>query len=575
MTHVRSLSLTAAALVAALLLVAPATAATADVVFKVLDDELQRNTSQLVMENLERPYFINYTVDDYQQMEVSASLGMLVESHLERGRYLTTDLRVGSYELDNSNFASGFGSFGSDFVTLPVDDDYDAVRNQVYLATDRVYKGALETLSKKRAYLQTRIMPDRPADHIKLPPNKFLDKPEVFDIDQKFFEDLARPMSDVFRAFPAITTSELKVTASVVNQYLANSEGTRTLRGDRIYGFELNMAGRTPDGEMVSNNDRIIVNDFGRIPPRDQLLTWARSNAEKMNALITADTLEDYIGPVIFVGEAAGEFFRQLFSRHVSNMPAPMSDNDRISGALETSDFANKLNRRVLPPTFSVYNDPTLDRIGETPLIGRYEVDDAGGVPKRTTLVENGKLVNFLIGIAPTKKIKEPTGSARGAVSKDVTAKPANLIFESTDKISFDKLKANLIAMCKDIDLPYGLIVRRLRDLSAPSTGLQMFGQAQAGGEGLTIPFEIYRLYPDGREVPVRGLQFSSVTSRILRDIVQTDNSRYVYNYLIGNDYEMPATIVTPAVLVEEMELKKADTKVTKPPLLPSPLATN
>ncbi len=547
---------------------------TGDLLFKVMEDEAQRNKSQLVMENLERPYFISYTIDDYQQLEISASLGTLVESHLERGRYLTTDLRVGSFQLDNSNFAGGFAGFGADFTLLPVDDDYDAVRNKVYLATDRVYKSALETLSKKRAYLQTRIMPDRPDDLIKLPPNKFLDKPEPFDIDQKFFEELARPMSEVFRGFPAITTSELKVTASVVNQYLLNTEGTRSLRGDRIYGFDLTMSGRSSDGETVSNNDRIIINDLKNLPARDQLLTWARTNAEKMNRLIAADTLEDYIGPVIFTDAAAGELFRQLFSRHVSNMPSPLSANDRMGGGDE-SEFANKLNRRVLPPTMSVYNDPTLAKIGDTPLIGFYEVDDAGGVPKRTTLVENGKLVNFLIGIAPTKKLKEPTGSARGAVSKDVTAKPANLIFESTDKLSFDKLKAAMISMCKDIDLPYGLIIRRLRDLSAPAAGMQMFGMPGGGDEGLTLPYEVYRLYPDGREEPVRGLQFSSVNARILRDIVQTDNSRHVYSYLIGNDYEMPATIVAPSVLIEEMELKKSDTKVTKPPLLPSPLATN
>ena len=70
-------------------------------------------------------------------------------------------------------------------------------------------------------------------------------------------------------------------------------------------------------------------------------------------------------------------------------------------------------------------------------------------------------------------------------------------------------------------------------------------------------------------------MQFTDVNVRILRDIVQTDNMRYVYNYLIGNDYEMPATIVAPSLLIEEMELKKIDTKVKKPPVLPSPLAEN
>ena len=550
--------------------------ARSEMFFKVLGDEIQRNMSQLVMEKLERPYFISYTIDDVQQLEITASLGQLLRSQLERSRYLTTDLRVGNYQLDNSNFVSGFSGMGPDFAALPVDDDYDAIRNDVYLATDQVYKAALESLSKKRAYLQSRVINDRPDDHIKFAANKFLDKPEEFDIDADFFEELAKPVSEVFRTYPEIISSELNVTASVVNQYLVNSEGTQTLRGDRIYGLSLSMAGRSADGEDVVNSDRIIVKDIKQLPARAELVAWAKKNAEKMNQMIKADTLEDYIGPVLFSGEAAGEFLRQLFSRNVSNLPGPMYENDQMNSMMgDGSDFANKLNRRVLPMTMNVYNDPILEKVGDTPLIGSYEVDDAGNPPKRTTLVENGKLVNFLIATAPTKKIKESNGSGRGAVSKAVTAKPSNLIFESTDKITPDKLKQNLIAMCKDIDLPYGIMITKIRDMSTASGGFQMFGQQLGGGGdgGVTEPYEITRVYADGREEPIRGLQFTDVNVRILRDIVMTDNSRYVYNYLIGNDYEMPATIVTPSLLIEEMELKKIDSKVKKPPVLPSPLA--
>lgn len=547
-----------------------------DLIFKVLDDELERNSTQLRMELLERPYYINYTVDDVQQLEVTASLGTLIRSDLQHNRFLTTDLRVGSYQLDNSNFVSGFAGFGPEYTNLPLDDDYDAIRNEVYLSTDRVYKTALETLSKKKAYLQSRVITDRPDDHIKFTPNKFIDQPEAFDIDQEFFENIAIPMSEVFRDYPAIISSELNVTASVVNQYLANTEGTRTLRGDRIYGVSLSMAGRTADGEDVVNSDRIIVKEFKLLPDRAALVKWAKDNADKMSRMISADTLEDYIGPVLFTGDAAGEFLRQLFSKNIANMPSATYENDQMGSMMSSgSDFSNKLNRRVLPTTMSVFNDPILTKVGDTPLIGSYEVDDAGNPPKRTTLVENGKLITYLIGTAPTKKVKEPNGSSRGAVSKDVTAKPSNLIFESTDKLTPKQLKDNLIAMCKDIDLPYGLMITKIRDMSTSLGGFQFFGGQMRGGgnEGLTQPYEIYKVYADGREEPVRGLQFTNVTTRILRDIVQTDNSRYVYEYLIGDDYEMPATIVSPSLLVEEMELKKAESKVKKPPVLPSPLA--
>ena len=192
--------------------------------------------------------------------------------------------------------------------------------------------------------------------------------------------------------------------------------------------------------------------------------------------------------------------------------------------------------------------------------------------------MENGKLINRLIGISPTKKIRDANGHARGAVGKAITAKPSNLVFESSEKVPYAKLKETLITLCKDVELPYGLIVKRLSDPNASSGSLamrrgSMFGQSSGVPEALSPPWEIYKVYPDGREEPVRGLQFNNVTVRILKDILQTDDQMFVYNYLLNADPEMPASIVTPSVLIEEMELKKNEEKIMKPPLLPSPLA--
>ena len=105
------------------------------------------------------------------------------------------------------------------------------------------------------------------------------------------------------------------------------------------------------------------------------------------------------------------------------------------------------------------------------------------------------------------------------------------------------------------------------------SGAVQSAAPGQRGRKNaLTAPLLVYKVYPDGKEEPVRSLVFSNVTVRVLRDILQTSDKQYVYNYLIGNNYEMPASIVCPAILVEEMELKKSEEKIKKPPILPSPL---
>ena len=88
----------------------------------------------------------------------------------------------------------------------------------------------------------------------------------------------------------------------------------------------------------------------------------------------------------------------------------------------------------------------------------------------------------------------------------------------------------------------------------------------------LSSPLEVYKIYLDGTEEAVHGLEFSGVTVRALKDILQTGDKQRCYNYLIENDNEMPVSIVCPSILVEEMELKKTEAKTQKPLVLPSPL---
>jgi len=541
-------------------------------IFQAMQDEIERSMSDLVMENLERPYFISYTADDYQNLNIDGSLGTLTRSDLDRSRYLTVALRVGNRSLDNTNFVSGFFDFQQNYFPITIENDYDAMRNQIYLATDKLYKSALKTISKKRAYLQTRLIDDRPDDFMEQPSNRFVETTEQFDIDRVRFEPLIRAASGVFREYPEIVSSKVSLTVGVNNQYFVASNNTRTLRGDRLYVIELEMSGKSGEGQDIHDGDRIVVNDASDFPDKNTLMSWARRNADRMKSLLGAESIEEYTGPVILTDAAAGEFFRQLFAKHVSDIPSPIYEMEQMAARNPGPALANKVKRRVLPEFINIYDDPTIDRLDGFKLLGSYQVDDAGGVPKRVQLVENGKLVNLPIATAPTKHIKEPNGHARGAVSKDVTAKPGNLVVESNDKTSFDILKRSMVDICDDMGLEYGLIIRRLDDPNSLQSQMNFSFGGQGAENALTSPLEAYKVYPDGREEPVRNLDFSNVTVRILKDIMQTGDDHYCYNYLIGGDYEMPVSLVAPSILVEEMELKKSEAKIKKPPILSSPL---
>ncbi len=547
-----------------------------EVIFSAMHDELQRTMTNLVMEDLDRPYFVAYTIDDIDEVDITGSLGVLTHSNQDRTRYLSVDLRVGDYALDNSNFVFGYNDRGPTSASIAIDDDYDALRQGLYMVTDRAYKSALKTLSGKKAYLQTRVIKDRPDDFLPPVANKYIDKAEPFDLEADRFEGMVRAASEVFREYPMIISSELDLSAVAVNQYLVNSAGSQVLRGDRLFIIMLTMDGKSSEGEDVHDGDHIIVNRQKDLPDKDELTRWARKQAEQMKQLLAAKAPEEYAGPVLFVGEAAGEFFRQLFVDNVSGCPSPLYDNERMGAQNRGPELANKVRRRVLPAFIDVYDDPILSSYDDHDLIGTYEVDDAGGVPQRIQLVDDGKLIDLPIGQAPTKRIKEANGHARGAIGRSATGRVSNLIVESSDQASLQDLKKSLLELAADVDLDYALIIKQLDDSNARPRGMMRFfgfGGPSGGQSALSAPLVAYKVYPDGHEEVARNLEFSNVTVRTLRDILQTGDEMQVYNYLISSDYEMPASIVCPAVLVEEMELKKSEDKVKKPPVLPSPLA--
>ena len=103
-----------------------------DVLIKALNDELQRSMQKLQLGDLEKPYFVAYTVQDAKYQSVSATFGSLVSKTESRYRLLTVEVRVGDYAFDNTNFLSmPFGSTGvtrlfGGTITIPRDDVFVA-----------------------------------------------------------------------------------------------------------------------------------------------------------------------------------------------------------------------------------------------------------------------------------------------------------------------------------------------------------------------------------------------------------------------------------------------------------------
>src|SRR5579864_2072825 len=124
-------------------------ASLSDPVLQAIRKELDRSKSQLKMENVLAPYYIEYRVTDVEQYEAEAAFGALRQEQRVHSRFVRVVVRVGDYKQD-SYYGPGIG-----VTTLePTDNDPIALRWQLWTATDAAYKAATEALAQKKATLR-------------------------------------------------------------------------------------------------------------------------------------------------------------------------------------------------------------------------------------------------------------------------------------------------------------------------------------------------------------------------------------------------------------------------------------
>lgn len=182
--------------------------------------------------------------------------------------------------------------------------------------------------------------------------------------------------------------------------------------------------------------------------------------------------------------------------------------------------------------------------------MGHYEIDDEGVRAQRVSLIENGTLVNYLIGRQPIRDFPASNGHARAQVPAGNPAPHnSNLIVTTSDPTSKEDLKKKLIELCQQRDLPYCYYV-------------ETFG-------GKLSPRLIYRVWTkDGHEELVRGAAFGDLDVRALRsDLIAAGNDVYVDN----RPRNIPHSIAAPSILFDELEVKRANQNKEKLPDYPAP----
>ncbi len=553
-------------------------AAQPDAVLDAMQAELKRSMT-LTLNQLDKPYFLSYTVDDEHSWSAAATLGGLLSSNSSTFRVPRLRMRVGDYKFDNTNW-TGANAAGPryDLRSFPIEDGNPLVLRQfLWLATDSAFKGSLQSIARKRAALRNVTVSESLPDFAPAKPYVLMHDFTPVQFDSSAWTDRTRRVSAVFKDFPMLRNSAVEFSAVDSLHRFVTNEGTAVRVQEATGAVEIQASAQAADGMIVRDLDAFYTRDIAKMFPEEELIKSARAMSEQVLKIAAAPVGDNYTGPILFEGVAAPQLLAELLGRnlYISRKPiAAPGGNPQAA----TTELEGRRGVRILPEIFDVVDDPA------KPWFGHEEVDEEGVPELPLTLVEKGVLKDFLRTRQPVRGYDESNGRARinGSYGAD-TPVPTNLIVTAREKSSITDLKKKLIDLIQQRGLPYGMIVRKLDFPSSASIdeARKILSAAGAGSsKPLSIPLYAYRLYPDGREELVRGERFKGVNARSLKDILAAGDDSVTFNYLDnGAPFALlgygsgaaEVTVVAPSVLVDDLELSKVDDELPKLPIVPSP----
>lgn len=551
-----------------------------DPLLSAMKDEVERSKT-LQISSLDKPYFIEYTVEDVQTYSVSATLGGILAQNSNRARVPRTRIRVGDYAFDNSNYVFSDSSGGGGELTL--DPDYSVLRRNFWLVTDRAFKNAVEAITRKRAALKNITQPEALADLWPAKPVQHIQPISRATISLEVWTNRVRGLSTVFAAYPDVLSSVVNFETSDAMFYLVNSEGTVLRAPDRITTLQARATGQAQDGMTVRDSLVLPVLDQSALPSDADLRKSVETVAQNIKAVSAAPLGEAYSGPVLFEGMAGAQIMAEVLGPQFALSRRPIAEPGRPAPFV-ASEFEGRIGSRVLPDFLDVVDDPTQKAWNGVPLLGFYPFDYEGVAPAPLTLVEGGKLKNVLLTRQPVRgSFEGSNGRARvpgsfGANAASVT----NLFVKATESVKKDELRSRFLKMVQDRGKPYGIVIRKMDfPTTAPTDELRRrFMAAQQGGaRPVSTPLHVYRVYPDGKEELVRGLFLRGFSVRTLRDIVAVSDENFAFHYMNslapmsmgGTGYVAPTSVIAPSLLFEDVELERPQDDLPKLPIVPAP----
>jgi hypothetical protein len=564
-------------------------------------EEMNRDTKLLVIPGQPRPYSISYKITEVDVNDVSASLGQTTSKRNRHFVNLEARVRVGSEDLDNGNFVVPEAPEidGTAAINLPLEATPRIAKRAAWLVTDGAYKEALIQL---RAKLEARKAggitgsPDAPAWTKEKPivSNEPILVAPLEGLDE--LEARAKALSLAFRDQATLRDSRVAVTSYLERRWYLTTEGTSVTDTRRASGVVVSASGQADDGQLVHDYFLRYGHTAKDLPSDKELGDEAKRLIASIVAQAKAPVVTHYSGPILFEGEGAVGMVRNTLAPHLGGTPVPEGLSPQEAKTFG-GQLAGEVGERVMPTTLSVIDDPTAREGAGKALIGGYKIDDEGVPAQKVAVVQNGFLKSYLTSRTPSAKGQTSNGHARrpgdgtgGAFHGSAT----NLFISGKGGQSRKALEQRLIATASGEGKKFGLIIRRFDDAaisgSPDFTRHELVQMLKATDQQLPPPETLaYRLYPDGKEELVRGVQLAEVPIKAWKDVIGVGTEPTVFNFLAATEPQLQlrltggtddgfvpssgveSSIITPDLLFKDLDCEPSTMGRRPPPAVGKP----
>ena len=504
-----------------------------DIIFKAMKDEITRSMDGLKAKGMPRPYYIAYQIALQDYFAVKSFMGEETLTTSSKGDVIiNVMMRIGSPKRDNSFFENTLISTAEE--QLP-SVSYDGIRKALWLQTDDVYKQALDQYTKKEAYFKKKEIKQENPD---FSPAQTVSDKQNFKFkpyDKDFLVNLVKEIKKFYTNITVLQQPE----------FYLSSEGAEYIKDNSAIVIFLQSEADTPKGFPLAASKSLVYKDIKELPSQEELINIAKDFSLEMQAAVKSPKGEAFIGPVLLQDDAANYLFQKVFAKNIVRTKKVYSLSSEKD--LSMGEFATKKGLKIMPLDFDVTDEPQRKTYKGKKLLGYYNVDEEGTAPEEIKLVSNGKLTD----LPATRSSGKTNGHARSAVYTDSLyphAFVSNLFFSPKHTFSREELKNKLMKACRKENLDYCYIIRRFdaNNMTAYKVDAKT-----------------------GEETLMHGFETPALSTRTLRDITASGNDFKAYNFYSGSTPSY--SIVSPSVILQELELKPSQAENKKPPKLEKP----